>query len=306
MKFGVQICQGGMTYSQFKDAWLECEKLGFDSVWAYDHHDDCLEGWSLISAMAPLSPVIRFGLLVTCNSYRHPPLLAKMAATLDIISNGRLEFGIGAGDAPKEYEGYGWPYPKDSTRIEQLEEALYIIKKMWTEERPAYKGKYYSIQEVKSEPRPLQKPHPPIWIGSLTGKRLISRVAAIYANVYNTFPKTPSEFTKQMETFKESCRLVGRRYEDVKKTITSGFTIARTKWEIDNKLTEEARRRGLSSDEYEKGLEGSLYGTPTMCAEVVKQYADAGVQGLILIFPPTKTMEDLRLFSEVIQQFRDK
>jgi alkanesulfonate monooxygenase SsuD/methylene tetrahydromethanopterin reductase-like flavin-dependent oxidoreductase (luciferase family) len=304
MKFGVQICQGGMTFHQFRDVWLECEKLGFDSVWAYDHHNNCLEGWTLISTMASLSKHIRFGLLVACNSYRHPPLLAKMAATLDILSDGRLEFGIGAGDAQKEYESYGWVYPDNATRIRQLDEALCVTKKMWTEDKPTYKGKYFSIKEVRNEPKPLQKPYPPIWIGSLTGKRMISRVAAIHANVFNIFPGSPSEFVKQMKAFRETCRLVGRRYEDVEKTITKGFLMARTKSDLDSKLSQEAKKRGVALDEYKKGLEGSLYGTPSMCAETVKQYADVGVQGLILIFPPSMQIEDLRLFSEVIQQFR--
>jgi len=300
MKFGVQI-QGRLAYPQFKEVWLECEKLGFNSVWAYDHLNDSLEGWTLISSLAPLTEKIRFGLLVTCNSYRHPPLLAKMASTLDIISNGRLEFGIGAGDAPKEYEGYGYHFPKASTRIEQLEEALHIITLIWTEERPTYKGKSYSIKAARNEPRPIQKPHPPIWIGSLSGKRLISRVAALHANVYNVAAKNPTDFVNKMEVFKESCRLVGRRYEDVEKTIMVSFTIARTKAELDDKLMQEAKIRGISLDEYKKL---SLYGTPEICAEKIKQYADIGVQGLITIFPPTKRITDLQLFSEVIQQFR--
>jgi len=301
MKFGVMIFQGGFTYPQIKELWLKSEKFGFDSVWAYDHLNDCLEGWTLISSLAPLSENIRFGLMVTCNSYRHPPLLAKMAATLDIISNGRLEFGIGAGDAPSEYEGYGYPCPKASTRIEQLEEALRIIKMIWTEERPTYRGKYYSIKEARNKPKPVQKPHPPIWIGSLSGKRLISRVAALHADVYNVRAWNPTDYLNKMEVFKGSCHSVGRRYEDVVKTIHVDFAIARTRSKIKEKLREYAEFRRLPVDECKKVC---IHGTPETCAEKVKEYADLGVQGMIWCFQPNKRMEDLQLLSEVIQQFK--
>jgi len=308
MKFGIQLHQRGWTYPQIKEIWLECERLGFDYIFAVDHLNQCLEGWTLISSLASLTTDIRFGLLVTCNSYRHPPLLAKIASTVDIISNGRLEFGIGAGDAPKEYEGYGYPFPKASTRIEQLKEALHIIKKMWTEERPTYRGKYYTIKECENEPRPVQKPHPPIWIGSLTGGKMMSRIAAIHADVYNIgafrAARTPSTFIEKMEILKENCRLVGRRYEDIERTVMFHFTIARTKSTLKRKLKEDTKqiRVPISVEEY---MERSLHGTPENIAERIKEYADVGMQGVVIIFPRTKTIEDLRLFSEVIQQFKD-
>ena len=301
MKFGLMIFQGGFTYPQIKEFWLESERLGFDSVWVYDHLNDCLEGWTLISALAPLTEKIRFGLMVACNSYRHPPLLAKMASTLDIISNGRLEFGIGAGDAPREHESYGYSYPKASVRIEQLEEALRVIKMIWTEDRPTYKGKYYSIKEVHNEPRPFQKPHPPIWIGSLSGKRLISRVAALHADVYNVRAWNPADFIQKMEVFKESCRSVGRRYGEVEKTAHVDFAVAGTKSKIDDKLAEYAKFRGIPVEE---GKKVCLYGTPDMCVGKIKEYVDVGVQGLIFCFQPNKRMEDLQLLSEIIQQFK--
>lgn len=301
MKFGVMLFQGGFTFPQLKEFWLESEKLGFDSVWAYDHFNDCLEGWTLISSLSSLSEKIRFGLMVTCNSYRHPPLLAKMASTLDIVSNGRLEFGIGAGDAPMEYEGYGYTFPKASIRIEQLDEALHVIKKMWTEDRPTYNGKYFSIKEVRSEPRPIQKPYPPIWIGCLSGRRLISTVAAKHADVYNVRAWNLDDYIRKMKIFKDCCQSVGRRYDDVEKTIHVDFIIARTNSELNAKLAQYAKSRGKLVDECK---ELALWGTPDTCAERVKQYVDAGVQGLILCFQPTKRMEDLELFSEVIQQVK--
>jgi len=300
MKFGNMIFQGGFTYPQIKEIWLESEKLGFDSVWAYDHLDDCLEGWTLISALAPMTDNIRFGLMVTCNSYRHPPLLAKMGATLDIISDGRLEFGIGAGDKPTEYIGYGYPFPKASVRIKQLDEALTVIKKIWTEESPTFEGKYYSIKEAKNEPKPIQKPHPPIWIGSLSGKKLIATLAANHSDVYNIRAWNTDDYVRKMDRFKECCRLVGRKYEDVEKTIHITFAIGKNESHVNQKLAEYSHRRGISLDECKKQCH---YGTPDELADMIEQYAKLGVQGVILCFQPDKKMEDLHLFAEVIQGF---
>jgi len=301
MKFGVMVFQEGFTYSQIKKFWTEAERLEFDSVWVYDHLINCLEGWTLISALAPQTQSIRFGLMVACNSYRHPPLLAKMAATLDIISNGRLEFGIGAGDMPSEYIAYGYTCPETAVRIAQLEEALCVIKMLWTEDKPTFKGKYYSIKEAGNEPKPVQKPHPPIWIGSLSGKRLISRVAALHADVYNVRAWNTADYIKKIKTLEENCRKVGRNFEDIVKTIHVDFVIARTKSKIKEKLEDYARYRGIPIDEAEKVC---LHGTPDMIAENVKDYVDLGVEAMILCFQPNKRLEDLYLWAEVVDQFK--
>ena len=170
VQFGILIDPPNFKY--VKEVALQSEKLGFDSIWIYDHFfwegsrdteteqvSDLLECTTTMSALAALTSRIRIGSLMLGNSYRNPSLTAKIGATLDVISNGRLEFGIGAGWKENEYIAYGYPFPSPAVRIAQLKEAVTIIKKMWTEEKPSYKGKYYEIKEALCDPKPVQKPH---------------------------------------------------------------------------------------------------------------------------------------------------
>ena len=174
LHFGIQIePQFGFDYITIEKIALNAEKIGFDSIWSSDHlflHDkaeeiNCMEAWTLLSALASKTNKLRLGTLVTCNSYRYPSILAKIASTVDSISNGRLEFGIGAGWKEIEYKAYGIPFPSVKERFDRLEEALQIIKLLWTEPKVTFTGRYYSIKDAFSAPKPVQNPHPPIFIG---------------------------------------------------------------------------------------------------------------------------------------------
>jgi len=152
VKFGIYPPQVGTEYQSIRETVSEAERLGFDSVWMSDHlmllleNVPFLEGWTTLSAIAAETKSLKLGTIVICNTFRNPSLLAKMAATLDVISGGRLIFGIGAGWIEKEHDSYGIPFPEPSVRIEQLRESLQIIKSMWTEEKASFQGKYYNIR----------------------------------------------------------------------------------------------------------------------------------------------------------------
>ena len=171
---------------------LKAEKLGYDAGYVYDHFvpyygnnssGPFLEAYTLLSAIASVTSKLRIGQVVTCNSYRHPSLLAKMTSTLDAISNGRLEFGIGAGWFEKEYLSYGYRFDSAMSRVEQLDESLKIIKKMWSNEKSSFKGKHYSLNNAICNPKPVQKPHPPIMVGG--GGNKMMEVVARHATRYN-------------------------------------------------------------------------------------------------------------------------
>lgn len=184
VKFGVQSLQGMPDYSTLRKVVLECDHLGFDSVWVYDHlqftYGPTLECWTVLSALAEATSRIRIGPLVTCNAFRYPSLLAKMAATVDMISDGRVNFGIGAGWHEDEATAYGISFPRAGIRVEMLDEALSIIKKLWTEDKVTFKGKHYSVDNDVCLPKPVQKPHPPILVGGSGDKML--RLIARHAN----------------------------------------------------------------------------------------------------------------------------
>jgi alkanesulfonate monooxygenase SsuD/methylene tetrahydromethanopterin reductase-like flavin-dependent oxidoreductase (luciferase family) len=167
---------------------------GFDFIYTYDHFlpyyapnnkNDFFECFTLLSSIAAITSKVKLGQVVTCNSYRNPALLAKMLSTLDIISNGRIELGIGAGWHEEEYRQYGYDFPTTPVRIEQLDEAISIIKAMWSKRNASsFKGKYYSIKDAICNPKPLQEPYPTIMIGG-SGEKHLLKVVAKHADRYN-------------------------------------------------------------------------------------------------------------------------
>ena len=225
VKFGVHIePQLGYSYDQCLAIALEAEKLGYESFWCSDHlflndrseDQSCFEAWTLLAALAAQTSTIRLGTMVTCNSYRPPSLLAKIAASIDMISNGRLWFGYGAGWKKDEYRAYGYDFPKIQIRMDMMEEALEIIKLLWTEPSPSYSGKHYSIENAFSAPKPIQKPYPPIMIGGDGEKRTLKAVAK-YADYCNLFLRP--ELERKLDVLKKHCKDVGRDYDSVGKSL---------------------------------------------------------------------------------------
>jgi alkanesulfonate monooxygenase SsuD/methylene tetrahydromethanopterin reductase-like flavin-dependent oxidoreductase (luciferase family) len=155
-----------------------------------------------------------------------------MASTLDVISQGRLELGLGAGWYRPEAEAYGVPFPKASVRIAMLDEALAVLDKMWSEEKPAFQGRYYNISAASCNPKPVQKPHPPIWIGTLTGGRLMSEIIAKYADVWavgSWYLPSLDEYRRKMEQLEHYCSEVGREFGSLKKALGVGCILAKDK-----------------------------------------------------------------------------
>ena len=203
--FGIQTPQEGASWDALATHWREADALGFDSVWLDDHFYSVLrprsepqmEAWTLLAALARETQRIGIGILVTCNGYRNPALLAKMAATVDVLSNGRLIHGLGSGWFADEYEGYGFDFPDVPMRLAQLDEALHIQKLLWTADRPSFAGRHYQLREAWCEPRPVRKPHPPILIGG-GGEKVLLRLVARHADMWNC-PGEPAELGRKIE-----------------------------------------------------------------------------------------------------------
>jgi len=302
-------CVPGREFEAIRNVALRCERLGFDSIWVYDHFvtfpattEACFESWTTLSALATLTKNLGLGQLVTCNSYRYPSVLAKMGATLDVISNGRLNLGIGAGWYKLEYDAYGIPYPKDSVRIAQLREAVQVIKKMWTEDEPSFHGQYYTIEKAINSPKPIQKPHPPILIGG-EGRRLTLRVVAELADRCNFGgPITPQRYKDLLEVLDEHCRRVGRKIDQIEKTLIADYTvIARNR----AALTEKIRKFKPKDVSKAQFIEGNLVGTPEEIISRIEEFIDVGVTYVMMRFPDMLENEPLRLFAdEVMPAFR--
>ena len=281
------------------------EKLDFDSVWVYDHfhnvprpaHEAVFECWTVISAISQRTSTIRLGQMVGCNLYREPSLLAKITSTIDVISGGRLDWGIGAGWYENECRGYGYDFPEPKVRIAMLRECVEIVRSMWTEQETNYNGKYYKLDRGNCDPKPLQKPHPPIWIGG-GGEQLTLRVVARYAD-YSNFGGSPEEFARKREILKGHCAAVGRDESEIRKTWSPDIFIRRTEKEI-----KAAGTLSLRGDPAESWRESNLVGTVEQVTEKIQKYVDLGCTGFIPWCPDYPSTETVELFAEVMKNFR--
>lgn len=217
VRFGIKVAQmTGLYDAGMREAWLEADQLGFDTAWLHDHllnQNDLAapeeEGWTLLAALLALSTRIRGGLLVTSNTFRHPGLLAKMATTVDRISGGRLEVGLGAGWMEAEHDQYGIPLPPLRDRVRMLDEACQVLIALWTQERATFHGAYYTLDAAYHEPKPVQRPHPPLVIGA-KGEKVTLRTTAKYAAEWNFSGGTPDEFAHKSRVLDQHCAAVGR------------------------------------------------------------------------------------------------
>jgi F420-dependent oxidoreductase-like protein len=305
IKFGVQALQAMPDYATLRKVVLECDRLGFDSVWVYDHlqftYGPTLECWTVLAALAEATHNIRIGTLVTCNAFRYPSLLAKMAATVDMISNGRLNFGIGAGWDEVEAAAYGIPFPRAGIRVEMLDEALQIIKGLWTQDEVIFKGKYYQLDKAVSLPRPVQKPYPPILIGGGGDKML--RLIAKHANAWNSGFVSPEGFREEIARLEKACKETGRDRNEIENTFQSRTVIAEKDENAFERAEEwrEERKGAVDDPDWKFAIKGS----PKTCEKVLQTYVDVGVTHFTLLFADPATLKPLQLFAnEVIPMFR--
>ncbi len=277
------------------------ERVGFHSAWLYDHliiwptvsQDSCFECWTLLSSLASITKTLRLGEMVTCNSYRSPSVLAKMASTLDNISGGRLEFGLGAGWYEYEYKAYGYDFPKPVVRIRMLEEALQIIKKMWTEERATFLGKYYQVKEAVNNPKPLQKPHPPITVGG-AGEQLTLRVMAKHADRVNIGGyRSYEEYERKFGILEGYCREVGRDSSTITRTLLRDVIIAET----DAEAKKKAERVWPLEAAFQERRLNSIVGDPESCLQQLEKWKKLGITYFINYFPDAVDLEPMELFA---------
>ena len=289
-------------FNRVRDLVLECERLGYDSVWLDDHlmfeKRGILECWTTLSVLSAITSKIRMGTMVLCNSFRNPALLAKMAATLDVVSNGRLELGIGAGVQRDEHVAYGIPFLKPSARIDRVKEAVEIIKKMWTEEKTSYEGKYYRINEAVCEPKPVQKPHPPITIGG-SGEKLMSKVAAQHADHYDWgYVPSLELYRHKLDVLESHCKAVGRNFNEIEKSCWLGgqiFIVPNQK-ELDEKVLQ-LKPKSVALEDFKKL---NFVATPDDCRKEIRRYTSLGVTYFMLFFGDLPDVSGLRLFAEKV------
>jgi F420-dependent oxidoreductase-like protein len=227
---GLKLAPQFTTVDELRAVWRIADEAGFDHCWDFDHlasirtdtTGDVLEAWTLLGAMAEATSRVRIGCMVTGNTYRHPGVLAKMAVTVDHLSDGRLEFGLGAAWAEGEHTMLGLEFGTVGQRIDRLEEACRMVKLLWTEERSDFAGRHYRLGNAIANPKPVQKPHPPIWIGG-SGERKTLRVVAEYADVWNAAGGEPAEVQRLSGVLDRHCADVGRDPGEIRRSVQFRF-----------------------------------------------------------------------------------
>ena len=310
----------GLAVSKYPDMVSVCataEQYGFDSVWLCDHFltispDDyvkdagiggqsgagtqgapprslpLLEGWTALTALARDTTQLRLGTSVLCNSYRHPSVLAKMAATLDVISQGRLDLGLGAGWFEREFDAYGIPFPPVGDRVSALAESLQVIKTVWTEPNPTYAGRFYTLNGAICDPPPIQQPHPPLWVGG-EGDR-VQRIAAKFAQGLNVRWWSPRQVTQRRGFLARACESAGRDPATLQVSVT--LLLAPT-----HSVADETRIRREFASIPESGL---IVGPPDRCVERIREYQDCGVTHFLFTIPRVVESDHLHVIGRDI------
>lgn len=320
MNFGAFVPQGwrmDLVNVSVEEQWptmlaaaRKIEALGFDTAWVYDHfhtvpkptQEATHECWTLMSALAATTETVRLGQMCTCNSYRPPSYMAKVATTVDVISGGRVDFAIGAGWYEHEYLAYGYEFPGAGVRIAQLDEAVQIIKKMWVEEEATFEGKHFSVSGAINQPKPLQKPHPPLWIAG-GGERKTLRTVAKYGD-YSNFAGTVDTFVRKSEILDEHCEAVGRDPAEIGRTIHLLITVVPDEKSFDATLERVAAQSGRDLEAYVRSSQ-TVAGTPDQVVEQLAPYKDAGCVYTIGYFGDSVWGDSLDLFAaEVMPQLQ--
>jgi alkanesulfonate monooxygenase SsuD/methylene tetrahydromethanopterin reductase-like flavin-dependent oxidoreductase (luciferase family) len=245
-----------------------------------------LECWTAITYLAASFPQLDFGALVLCQSYRNPAVVAKMGATLQLLTGGRFIMGLGAGWRQDEYDAYGFDYPKPAVRLAQLEESIQIIQKLWAGGPATFEGRYYQIRDAYCEPIP--DPMPPLLLGG-GGEKLSLRIIAKYADWWN-YCDTVEAYTHKLNVLRSHCEEVGRDFNEIVKTWDGiQITVAETEAEAQRICEESPYKR-----------RGRVVGTPSQVTEKLKAYMDAGVDIFFLRFDDFPSQTGLRLFTEEV------
>lgn len=308
MDIGVQLePQFGFSYDAIRDIARAAHAAGFTRVWVSDHllltkdavATDCLEAWTVLAGLARDTEGIRIGPMVTSQSYRNPALLAKIAASVDHLSGGRLEFGVGAGWKEVEYREYGYDFPDAPTRVTQLVETLEICTRLWRDERATYRGKHYRIEEAVCSPKPMQTPLP-IWIGG--SKPRVMRIAAKYAQWFNMtiLPGTLEDRIRALDDgLRDACASVSRDPATLRRSIFVQAFLGATRSEVDELVAEMAKRMNTTPDEWRAARPGAIIGTPDEAGERFRAIARAGIHHANVMLPYGRELDGVRMLSEV-------
>ena len=311
MKIGAMVPQGWrmdlhdikpeQQWDTIIEASARIEKLNYASVWVYDHfhtvpsptQDPTFECWSLMAALSQVTENVRIGQMCTCNSYRNPAYLTKVASTIDSMSGGRLEFAIGAGWYDQEYKAYGYDYPSAGVRLKMLEEALQIYIAMTTQDKASFEGDYYKIKDAINQPKPLQKPYPPLWVCG-GGEKVTLKLLAKYGD-YGNWDVDVEGFVHKSKILKTHCEEQNRNYSDIKKTLHTNVIIGNNEKDLDAKINKIVGVTGIPKEMY---IDRPLVGVKEKVFDTIDEFSSVECEYLIAYIPDIVWGDTLEILSE--------
>lgn len=309
---GIILPQYGSDYDAIRETATDAEQLGFDSVWLEDHFQswigdprrDTYEQWTTLAALAAETSDIRLGTLVTSQSYRHPAVLAKMAATVDQVSGGRLDLGLGAGWYADEYERFGFEFREPpAERIKRLRETVEVLQGLWTTDEFTHHGPQFDFDDAFCHPTPVQDPHPPIWIGG-GGEDYTLRYTAELADGWNFGTLTPDGFADKLNVLRDHAE-TDAQYEEITKSAELFAFVAETQEEAEDKHqrfvdqylpAEPSEPREFFLAGY---MDTALVGTPDNVREDLRAYEDVGIETFMVSVPDAPGDDSLELLADI-------
>jgi F420-dependent oxidoreductase-like protein len=314
LKFGTFVPQGWRMdlaeihdpvekYEAMTRVALAAEQAGYDSIWVYDHFhtvpnpeiEACFEAWTVTAGLARDTSRIRIGQMVSCNGYRNPALLAKIASTVDVMSHGRLLCGLGAGWYEHEWRAYGYGFPEVPERMRAFREACEIVVRMWTEQRASFQGRYYTIDGAINEPKGVQQPRIPLWIGG-GGENVTLKLVARWGNASNFGGGKLEVVRQKMERLRQHCADLGRDFNDITRSTSMDFFILDAGEDAERATASYRGERSL--EEFRRGV---FLGTANEISAHLEQLVETGIDYLITYFPRVAYDQSrMQLFAEQV------
>ena len=301
--FGIYVPQLAYGYDDMLARAKLCEELGFRSFWLFDHlygphlpTTDALEGWTLATALLTQTTTLRVGHMVLCANFRHPALLGKMATTLDVISGGRIDIGLGSGSVEREHHEGGMPWGSFAERSERLGEVLEIVTQMLDHEVTTFSGKHFQVRDLPNLPRPVQSPRPPVWVGG-SGQRHTVPLVARYADVWNAPTYGVGAIPETMAALDAECERIGRDPATLRRSLEAVLVTARDADGLAAATAVGERRFGGPGF----GLhDGGFIGPPSVIVDRIGHYVDLGITSFIFFTFDRGGEDTLRLLAEEV------
>jgi F420-dependent oxidoreductase-like protein len=304
VRFGIQTGQQNVTWEEMSGLWRKADEWGYDSLWNFDHFypifvpdptGPCLEGWTTLTALSQVTRRARIGTLVNGNTYRNPCVMAKMATTLDHLSGGRLNLGIGAGWFEHEHQSFGIDFKTIPGRLQALDESLQIIKGMFTQDKVSLKGRHYTVTDAICNPKPLQKPHPPIMIGGV-GEKVLLKIVAKHADMWNAMGDT-DRMKHLIGVINRHGDIVGRDTDEIEKTAMIPLCYRAPK-EREQMTLGMVAAMGQTTPELARRQ--TMIGGKQECLDTIERYVKVGVTHFIFVMMAPFPEEDLQRFAEEV------